>query len=251
MVKSPLVNLAYEVTRVRGEGLSKNMTKTNPSLAAEVRSVTGKKVKTLRKLGILPATVYGQKMEPVSVQTNLKEMELIFAHTGESGLVNLKVGETTYPILFRNPQYHPLMGTLIHIDCYKVDLKQKITTTVPLEFIGESNSVKFGNVLVEVATEVEIEALPTDLPEKIVVDLGKLETIESQITVADLEIDRSKIEIKNDPTQIIVKTEEPKVEEEVTTTEAVAPGDVPATSQKSPEEKAAAEAKAAEEKKKD
>jgi len=227
------------------------MTKSNPSLKAEIRNITGKKVKSLRKQGILPATIYGQKMEPVSVQTNLKEMEAIFAHTGESGLVNLMVGEVTYPVLFRNPQYHPLTGLLIHIDYYKVDLKQKITTTVPLEFVGESTSVKFGNVLVEVTTEVEIEALPTDLPEKIVVDLGKLETIESQITVADLEVDRSKIEIKNDPTQVIVKTEEPKVEEEIVATETVAPGDVPATSQKSPEEKAAAEAKAAEEKKKD
>jgi large subunit ribosomal protein L25 len=226
------------------------MAKTNPVLKAEIRTVTGKKVKTLRKQGILPATIYGHEMEPVSVQVVDKEMEMIFAHTGESGLVDLLIGEKSYPILFRNPQYHPVEGNLIHIDCYKVNLKEKIVTTVPIEFVGESFAVKEGKVLVEVTNEVEVEALPTDLPEKIEVDLSKLENIDSVITIADLIVDRSKVEIKNAADQVVVKVEEPKVEEEpVVEAAEVAPGDVPATEQKTPEELAADEAKAAEEKK--
>jgi large subunit ribosomal protein L25 len=228
------------------------MAKTNPVLKAEIRTVTGKKVKTLRKQGILPATIYGHEMEPVSVQVVDKEMEMIFAHTGESGLVDLLIGEKSYPILFRNPQYHPVEGNLIHIDCYKVNLKEKIVTTVPIEFVGESFAVKEGKVLVEVTNEVEVEALPTDLPEKIEVDLSKLENIDSVITIADLIVDRSKVEIKNAADQVVVKVEEPKVEEEpVVEAAEVAPGDVPATEQKTPEELAADEAKAAEEKKKE
>ena len=227
------------------------MAKTNPQLKAEVRTITGKKVKSLRRIGIMPATVYGQEMTPMSIQVVDKEMEAIFNHVGESGLVELTVGSEKMPILFRNPQYNAFSGNLMHIDCYKVNLKEKIETVVPLEFIGESASVKGGNVLVEVINEVEVEALPTDLPEKIEVDLAVLETIESQITIADLVIDKSKITIKNDPEQVVVKTEEPRVEEEVVVEAPTEVTPAPAMNQKTEEEKAADDAKRSEEKKKE
>jgi len=228
-----------------------NMTKTNPQLSAAVRTITGKKVKQLRKQGIIPATIYGQEMTPMSVQFVEKEINSVFDHVGESGLVDLMLEGKKLPILFRNPQYHPVMGTLTHIDCFKVNLKEKINAFVPIEFIGESAAVKAGKVLVEVVNEVEVEALPTDLPEKIEVDLAALETIDSEVTIADLIVDRTKVEIKNDPEQVVIKVEEPKVEEEPVAEET---GDVvvaPAMNQKTPEEKAADDAKAAEEKKKD
>jgi large subunit ribosomal protein L25 len=225
------------------------MKKENPKLKATVRTITGKKVKNLRKQGLLPSSIYGQGMEPISIQIVDKELEAIFKHAGESGLVDLILEEKTVPVLFRNPQYHPVLGNLLHVDCFKVNLKEKIITNVPLEFIGESPAVKAGKVLVEVINEVEIEALPADFPEKIEVDLTKLENIDSVITIADLPIDKSILEVKNEPDQVIVKVEEPKVEEEPVEETAVAPGDVPATEQKTPEELAAAEAKAAEEKK--
>jgi large subunit ribosomal protein L25 len=229
------------------------MTKTNPKLNASVRTVSGKKVKTLRHQGILPSSIYGHKFEPISIQVNEKEMAAIFAHTGESGLVDLVIDEKTLPVLFRNPQYHPVTGMLTHIDCYKVNLKEKITTFVPLEFVGESLAVKSGKILVEVMNEVEVEALPSDFPEKIEVNLAKLETIDSEITVADLEVDRTKIEIKNEDTQVVVKVEEPKVEEVVEVTPEVGAETVvaPAMNQKTEEEKAADDAKKAEQKKKD
>lgn len=223
--------------------LIKIMAKTNPKLNAVVRTITGKKVTMLRKQGFLPTSVYGQGMTPVSIQVNNKEMLAIFSHVGESGLVELVLDGKNLPIIFRNPQYHPLTGNLLHIDCFKVNLKEKITAMVPIEFIGESAAVKEGKVLVEVTNEVEVEALPGDLPEKIEVDLSKLENIESMITIADLIVDRDKVELVNAPDQVVVKVEEPKVEEEPEVTEEVAPGDVPATEQKSPEEESATESK--------
>lgn len=218
------------------------MTKTNPKLNAEVRTITGKKVKQLRKQGLLPTSLYGQEMTPMSLQIVAKELMSIFDHVGESGLVDLNVDGKTMPILFRNPQYHPVTGLLIHIDCYKVNLKEKISAFVPVEFVGESAAVKSGKVLVEVVNEVEVEALPADLPEKIEVDLAKLETIESVITIADLVVDRTKIEIKNDPEQVVVKTDEPKVEEEAPAEESTEVVVAPAMNQKTPEEKAADDA---------
>jgi large subunit ribosomal protein L25 len=215
------------------------MTKENHQISAQVRTVLGRKVKHLRKSGFSPATVYGKGFTPISIQIITKELEKIYEQVGESGLVNLNLDKQSLPILFRNPQYHPVSGDLIHVDCYKVNLKEKITTAVPIELIGESFAVKEGNILVPVTEEVEVEALPTDLPESIIVDISALENVDSVITVADLQVDRSKVEILTDAEQVIVKVEPPKEEEEPAATE-VAPGDVPATQQKTAEELAEA-----------
>jgi len=207
------------------------MKKENPKLAAEKRTLKGKKVKRLRAEGIVPATLYGKGMESVTLQMEEREVEKVWESVGESGLVDLMVEkEEALPVLLRNPQYGVVSDDLIHIDCYKVNLKEKIVANVPIELVGESFSVKNGNILVEITAEVEVEALPTDLPEKFVVDLSALKTVEDVITVADLEFDKEKIEIKTAEDQLIAKTEEPKEEEVIE--ETVAPEDVEATKQK-------------------
>ncbi len=223
------------------------MTKENHKISAQNRTVLGRKVKQLRKSGLIPATVYGKGFEPISIQVPTVELEKIYEEVGESGLIDLHLDKEKLPVLFRNAQYHPVSGDLMHIDCYKVNLKEKITTFVPIEFVGESATVKAGNILVPVTEEVEVEALPTDLPESIIVDISVLENVDSMVTVADLDVDRSKVEILTDAEQVIVKVEEPREEEEPVVAE-VAPGEVPATAQKSPEELAKAEAEKKEEK---
>jgi large subunit ribosomal protein L25 len=201
------------------------MTKDKHEIKAESRSVLGRKVKKLRKEGFVPATVYGKGLESKSIQFVTGELEKMFQELGESTLVEVNLDEKEkLPILFRNPQYHPVEGNLLHIDCYKVNLKEKITATVPLEFVGESLAVKNGNILVTVTDEVEIEALPADLPEKIEVDLSVLEGLESIITIKDLKIDTSKLTMITDIEQLVVKVEEPKeeiIEEPVTSVEDV------------------------------
>ena len=211
------------------------MTKEKKQIKAELRTVLGRKVKKIRKEGLLPATVYGRNFEPISVQFKAMELERLFDEVGESGLVELLIDTQKVPVLFRNPQYSPVEGELVHIDCYKVNLKEKITATVPIEFIGESQAVKEGNNLVEVSNEVEIEALPADLPESIMVDITVLDTVEDMITVGDIKLDE-KMEMVTQPDQVIVKVEKPRVEE-VTPVEEEAQVEVPATEQKSDEEK--------------
>ncbi|MCL4384156.1 50S ribosomal protein L25 [Patescibacteria group bacterium] len=222
------------------------------SLKAEKRTITGKKVRQLRKEGLVPASIYGKGMTSLSVQLPAKETEKVFAASGESALVDLMLDGETWPILFKNPQYDPLEGNLLHIDLHKVNLKEKITAEVPIVITGESEAVKAGNVLMEINMVVEVEALPTDLPENFVVDISSLKNIDDAVTVADLAVEKDKVEIKNAPEQIIVKIAEPKEEviEEVATP---APSEVPATEQKAPEEGEAAggETAAKEEKKKE
>ncbi len=224
------------------------MTKEKHEIKAEIRTALGRKVKHIRKQGFIPATIYGKGLESKSVQFLAVELEKLFEEVGESTLVNLILEKESLPVLFRNPQYHVIDGNLIHVDCYKVNLKEKISAMVPIEFIGESQAVKDGNTLVTVTDEIEIEALPADLPENIEIDLSILETLESAITVADIKIDFTKLEIKTDKEQLIAKVEEPRAEEEIVTpAEEVAPGDVPAMNQKTEEEKEADEKAKAEE----
>lgn len=175
--------------------------------------MTGKKVKRLRQIGIMPASVYGKDFKSMTVQMDAKEANMMFEEHGESGLIDLQIEKETFPVLFKNPQFHPVTGDLVHVDMYKVDLKEKTTVEVPIEIIGESASAKMGNVLINVIDSVEVEALPTDLPENFVVDISKLATLEDMITVADLEYDKEIMTIMTDPEQVIVKTEEPKEEE--------------------------------------
>ena len=209
------------------------MTKEKHQVKATTRTVAGRKVKHLRKEGLLPATVYGKAFESLLVQFNATEVEKLFSNIGESTLVEVILDEKEkLPVLFRNPQYHAIEGNLIHIDCYKVNLKEKISAMVPIEFVGESQAVKDGNTLVTVTDEVEIEALPADLPESIEVDLSVLDNLEAVVTVADLKIDTSKLEILTDAEQLIAKVEEPRAEEEVAPVEEATPADVEVITEK-------------------
>lgn len=185
------------------------------SLEAQVRQILGRKVKKLRKEGLIPGSIYGKEFKSISVQMDAKNMVSLYRELGESGLFDLKVDKDTFPVFFKNPQFHPVSGEIIHIDLYKVNLKEKTTVDVPVELTGESASVKAGNVLINVIDTVEVEALPTDLPEKFEVDISKLMTLEDMVTVADIAYDKTKMTIITEADQVIAKTEEPKEEEMV------------------------------------
>ena len=200
------------------------MTKEKHEIKAQIRTLLGKKVKKIRKEGFIPATIYAKGMESISIQIDSKEFTKLFSEVGESAVVELLVDEVKYPVLFKNPQYDPITGDYIHIDCHKVNLKEKIKASIAVELIGESDAVKAGNILVEVTDEIEVEALPNDLPENFTIDLATLTEVDQMITVADLKVDKSKVEILTPEDTVIVKIEAPRVEEATPS-----PEDVPAT----------------------
>lgn len=185
------------------------------TLTAEKRSVLGRKVKQLRKTGILPANIFGKKIESLSVQVKTDEFLKVYDEAGETGLVELKVNGEVHPVLIQNLHTDPATDYPLHADFLEVNLKEKVTATVPVEVIGESPAVKEGGIVVQQVHEVEVEALPTDFPEKIEVDITGLSNIDDTITVQELKVDRSKIEIKEDLERIVVSIAPPAVEEEV------------------------------------
>jgi large subunit ribosomal protein L25 len=185
-------------------------------LQLEKRKVTGRKVKKLRREGVLPANIYGKNIKSQAVQLDLKSFLPVFQEVGETGVVNLRLkGETkTRPSLIHNVQFDPVTGRPLHADFYQVSLKEKVTAGIPIELVGESAAVKEKiGILIQPLDEIEVEALPTDLPEKFELDIGKLKEINDMLTVADLEVPKG-VKILTVTKEILAKIE-PPVEEEV------------------------------------
>lgn len=178
------------------------------SLLADERKVLGKKVKQLRRDGKLPGHVFGKGVDGEAVSVDNKEFLKTFHQAGETGLVDLKIGaEKVRPVLVRDVQYDPVSGQPIHIDFYQVSLLEKVKVPVPLTLIGdEPELVGLGEAIVlQTVNELEVEALPQDLVEKIEVDKSLLKQIDDAITVGQLNYDREKLTIQVDPEEIVVK----------------------------------------------
>lgn len=211
-------------------------------LKAEKRKITGRKVKKLRNEGILPANIYGKGIKSLSVQVPVKDFFKIYEEAGETGIVELSVGAgESHPVLVHNLQLHPVSGQPLHVDFHKVTLTEKVKATVPVVTVGEAPAVaqKIG-VLLTPLDEIEVEALPADLPEHIEVDISKLAGVDQEIKIQDLQIPE-KVTVLADPELLVVKigpliTEEAKkiLEEEKAAAEVAAAeaaterGEVPA-----------------------
>lgn len=175
------------------------------TLAVEKRKVLGKKVKKLRKEGLFPANIYGKGVKSEAVQLPEKEFLKTFKEVGETGLIELQVDGQVRPVLIHNVQYDPLVKIPLHADFYQVDLKEKVKTMVPIVFVGEPAAVssKVG-MLLEQMSELEVEALPTDLPENIEVNVEHLANVDEQITVADVKAP-SGVTVLSDAGQVVAK----------------------------------------------
>ena len=174
------------------------------SLKAQKRIILGRKVKKLRKDGFIPAHVFGHKVVTIHVQAEKTQFLKVFEKAGETGIVSLSVDGKDHPVMIRNVQVHPVSDEILHVDFYQVNLTEKVNVHVPLEITGDSPAVvkKIGLLLTPVS-EIEIEALPADIPENIQVNVAKLENIGDEIRVKDLSIDKSKIEVKVDEELVV------------------------------------------------
>lgn len=194
------------------------------TLKAEKRDTLGRKVKKLRSQGILPANVFGKKVKSLSVQTDYSDFEKMYKEAGETGLIDLQIGKEKRPVLVHEVQTDPVTDSIIHADFLQVDLKQKVIASVPVEMVGESPAEKQNlGTIVQYIDEVEVEALPTELPEKFEVDISKLSEVDEAVYIKDLPVDKKKVEVKADPEEIVIKVEPQRKEEEAPPVEEVAP----------------------------
>ncbi len=191
------------------------MTTKRHALTVEPRTVLGKQVKQLRRQGIIPANVYGHNVDSVAISIEGREFMSTLKAAGETGLIDLKVSSESKarPVLITSMLRHPVTDAVLHADFYQVNLKEKLTANVPLEFVGEPALVKTHEAMVqELLQEVEVECLPTDIPSSIEVDTTILTEINQGILVSQLTVPEG-VEIKTDPEEMIVKLASAHIEE--------------------------------------
>lgn len=187
----------------------------NISLKVSKREIVGRKVKKLREQGVIPGNVFGKNMTPLPIQMDHIEFLKVLSSAGETSLVDLEIEGKIKPVLISDFQTDPVTDSLVHVDFHQVDLKEKVTAEVPVELVGESPAEKQGlGTVVQYLDELEVEALPAELPEKFEIDISVLDQVDASIFVRDVKLDKNKVEIQNDPELILVKVE-PQREEEV------------------------------------
>lgn len=193
----------------------------HPVLNAEPRTILGKKVKKIRREGLMPANVYGKGIESKALQLKLSDFQAVYKQVGETGLVELMVEKNTLPVLIKNLQMDYFKDLPLHADFYQVNLKEKVKTMVPVEMVGEAKAVseKVG-VLLQTLSEVEVEALPDRIPEHVEANVEALAAIGDGLTVGDLKTEEG-VEILTDPSVTVAKITEQEKEEVVEVAEEV------------------------------
>ena len=182
-------------------------------LRAEPRTVHGKKVKRLRREGLVPGVVYGPVMDrTVSVSVNGREFRRFFYNVvGHSGIFTLEWEGGRQPVLVREVQVDPVRGDQLHIDFFAPNMRQKLRQTVPVTLV-QASDMMVGR-LQTVLSEVEVEALPADLPSEIQADISSLVEVGDAIHVSDLSIEGD-FEIITDAEEMVASVAPEVVEEE-------------------------------------
>jgi large subunit ribosomal protein L25 len=182
-------------------------------LKAEKRKVSGKQVRALRRDGKLPAVIYGRHIEPINIVLDAHSAAMTLGKLTSSSLVTIAVGGKEYPTLVREKQMNFIKNSLLHIDFMAVSLTEKITANVGIQLDGTAPAVKdFNAILVNGLTELEVECLPTDLPQRFVVDISGLAQIGDGIYVKDVPVPAN-VEVLSDPEEMIVVATAAAVEE--------------------------------------
>jgi len=185
-------------------------------LKADKRAETGKGgARSLRRQDILPAVMYGVG-KTIPIKLNRKEIQkLIYSGGGEHALITLELNEggskiSEHPVLIKDYQREPVSEELLHVDFIEVSLKEKIKVTIPVVIIKEPAGIKMGGIMQHRVREIEVECLPTQIPDKIEIDAGFVE-IGHSLHVSDIPAMEG-IKIVTDPSEVFLSVSAPKEE---------------------------------------
>ncbi len=168
----------------------------------------------LRNDGFLPAVFYGPKEASTPISVVAKDFAKVFKEAGESTVVTLKGSDGEQDVMVHQVDQDPVSGLIRHVDFYVVEKGKKVRIHIPVEFEGMAPAVKdLGGVLVKVLHEVEVEAMPKDLPHEVHVDISTLVDFEAQITASDIKL-ASNVSLVTKPDEIVALVSAPKEEVE-------------------------------------
>ncbi len=218
-------------------------------LNAQVRSAIGGGLGKLRNEGYIPGVLYGKGQESIALQVPIKDFNKALESAGESTLVYLNMDGKVFPTIIHDVARDPIKDSILHADFYKVRLDEKIKAMVPVAFEGESPAVKdLGGIFVRNINELEVEALPQDLPHEITIDISGLKAFGDQVLIKDVKLPE-KVELTASLDDIVATIQEPISEEELKASleaPTTAVEDVEEIKKEKPEEEASAEEPAAE-----
>ncbi len=188
------------------------------TLSTKLRTDFGRKTKSIRSNGQIPAVIYGPGVKNFSIEVDEKEFRKVFSQAGESSLIELLVDGVKKPVLVNQIQKDPVSDRIIHIDFFQASLKEEVEVMVPLIFEGVAPAEKdLGGTLNKNFLEIEVKALPQNLPHEIKVDVSGLKTFEDHILVQDLIIPANVTVLKK-PDEVVAQVLPlQKVEEELAT----------------------------------
>lgn len=172
-------------------------------LMAEPREIHGKKVKRLRREGLIPGVVYGPVVDQtISVSVDSRVFNKFYMAHGHSTIFSLKWDGGNQPVLIREVQIDPVRRDVLHIDFFAPDMMVKLRQTVSVSLHNLSDEIEEGGVLQTLLTEVEVEALPSDLPSEISVDISSLTAIGDSLHVSDMELPEN-VEMVTDSSETV------------------------------------------------
>lgn len=190
---------------------------------AEKRSTIGKKVNALRRAGKLPGVIYGHKVEPTPILMDQKEASLALNQATSSSIIYINLEGKEIAALIREKQRNYLRNTYLHIDFQAVSLTEVIRAAVNIELTGVAPAVKdYNGIVVEGITSIEVEALPSDLPERFVLDISTLNAIGDSILVKDIPVSE-KVTVLTPLEELVVLITSPAAEEEAVVEEGEEP----------------------------
>lgn len=205
----------------------------HPSISAQGRTILGKKVKQLRRQGLLPAVLYGPALQGVQpITLNTREFERMYARAGGATLLDLRVdGGRPRAVLIHQVQHDATRRNFVHVDFLAPDMTVEMTIAVPLALTGEAPGVETaGGILTQLASELQVRCLPDQIPAALEVHLDGLTEIGAQLTAGEIALPEG-VTLVTPEDELIVKVDQPVVAEEV---------------EEAPEEEAAAGAPTAE-----
>jgi large subunit ribosomal protein L25 len=197
------------------------------SIDAKARQGAGKGTAgRLRRDGFLPITVYGGDSPAASGTIAHREIAMVIRRHGRNTIFTLNLDGATSTVKIADMQLHPVNGRMIHLDLMRISLTEKSEFEVTLEIVGEAHGVKYsGGILDQPLHSLKVRCLPGDLPGELEIDVAAL-NVGDHIRVSDLQIDREKIDVLNDPEAVVVTVVAPRIEEEAPVEEAPAEPEV-------------------------
>ena len=196
-------------------------TNDRPAITLSTRQVVGKKVRALRREGIIPVHYYGKHAASQTLQAQGAVLRKVVDDAGANVPVEVSFeGKEDSDICFvREVQWHPVNGSLLHVDFMRVDIAERVTAEVPVVITGQSEAVRdLGGILIQPFYTLPVEALPLDMPKAVTVDITPLRAFGNAVRVGDIELQEG-ISILRDPDDLLATIQGPRVEEEATAEE--------------------------------